>query len=332
MPEYFTNKSSLNLSHPQKRPTSLRSHWDKDRDENCSRELDFLFWIVNGFIGVVILLGNSLTCAAFLRFENLRRSYMNQFLLSLAVCDILMAVLVTPGYAAFCVGCTYTLTEFCWMFEGGKDICFLASTFNLLAISYDRYLAMYHPLRYQTRMSRKTIAVILSAVWITPVSLASVRNIWSHAQPRDVVEEWNRIYSYFLLFIFVIVPIVIVSLINIAILVSVQKQKQKITVLNSKNDTGKHRRKQYLQIHKGTLSCVLVVITFVFCWIPRAFYYIFYLFNRPELVTPLLRKLSVTFLLFQSSTNPLIYSFYRREFGQALKILIKCQQNSPSSR
>ena len=66
-------------------------------------------------------------------------------------------------------------------------------------------------------------------------------------------------------------------------------------------------------------------IAFVVCWLPRAFYYLFYLFDRPDLVTLLLRKLSVTFLLFQSSTNPFIYSFYRREFRQAVKILIKCQ-------
>lgn len=296
---------------------------------NCSEELDFLFWIINGGIGVVILLGNVLTCAAFLRFENLRRSYMNLFLLSLAVCDVFMAVMVAPGYAAFCTGCTYSLSKLCWVFEAGKDICFLNSTFNLLAISYDRHLAIFQPLNYQTKMSRTKIRLILSAVWITPVFLATVRNIWSHSQPIEVVEEWNRIYSYFLLFVFVIVPIVIVSIINVAIFSAIRRQRRRITAFSCNNYKywcGKtNNRKHYLQLRKGTLSCVLVVVAFVVCWLPRAVYYFFYLFNHPELVTPLLRKLSVTFLLFQSSTNSLIYSFYRREFRQAVRILIKCQ-------
>lgn len=329
MSEGFANNSSFMLSSSDQGLPTFQRYGDKINEENCSKELDFLFWIVNGAIGVVILLGNALTCAAFLRFENLRRSYMNLFLLSLAVCDVLMAVIVTPGYAAFCTGCTYTLSGVCWVFESGKDICFLNSTFNLLAISYDRHMAIFQPLNYQIRMSQRKIRLILSAVWITPVCLASVRNIWSHSQPSDVVEEWNRIYSYCLFFVFVIIPIVIVSIINSAIFIAIRRQRRRITVFNFNNNNhlhGKTRKntKQYLQLSKGTLSCVLVVITFVVCWLPRGFYYFFYLINQPELVTPLLRKMSVTFLLFQSSTNPLIYSFYRREFRQAIKTLIKC--------
>lgn len=327
MSEGFANNSSLMPLGFLSLPT-LQSLGGHIIDKNCSRELDFLFWFINGAIGTIIVIGNSLTCAAFLRFENLRRSYMNLFLLSLAICDALMAVLVTPGYAAFCTGCLYSLSKLCWLFESGKDICFLNSTFNLLAISYDRYMAIFQPLKYQTKMSLRKFRLILLAVWITPVCLALIRNIWSHSQPSDVVEEWNRIYSYCLLFIFVFVPILIVIAINAAIFTAIKRQRLKVATSYGKNYRYWWRRKyrlHYLQIRKGTLSCALVVLTFVVCWLPRAFYYLFYLFDRPDLVTLLLRKLSVTFLLFQSSTNPFIYSFYRREFRQAVKILIKCQ-------
>ena len=169
------NQSILRFPGPPELPVFYPNVGLRHGDENCSRELDFLFWIINGVIGVFILCGNTVTCAAFLRFQNLRRSYMNLLLLSLAICDVLMAVTVTPGYAAFCTGCRYGFSKLCWVFEGGKDICFLSSTFNLLAISYDRQLAIFQPLKYQTKMSRKKIRYILSAVWIGPICLTSDR-------------------------------------------------------------------------------------------------------------------------------------------------------------
>ena len=324
MAEHLTN-SSLLLHRDQSRklPLDLQNYSGEETDENCSRNLDALFWIINGSMGVVIFLGNSLTCAVFVRFGNLRRSSMNQFLLSLSVCDVLMGVLVPPGYASFCTGCSYTLSQLCWVFVGAKDVCFLASTLNILAISFDRYSAMFQPLKYEVRMSGKAIVVMLSTVWVTPVCLASIRNIWTHSQPSEVGNEWNRKYSYFLLIAFAIMPIIMVSIINISILRAIKRQRQKIITVSS--DAARKRRKQYLQLHKGTLSCVLVMITFVVCWLPRVFYFFLHLFDQSELATPLLLKMSVTLVLFQSSTNPLIYSFYRREFRRALKLLMKCQ-------
>ena len=70
----------------------------------CDQRLDAVFWVVNGVIGVVIILGNSFTCTVFLSSSYLRQNYMNIYLLSLGVADISMAVLVVPGFAAFCSG------------------------------------------------------------------------------------------------------------------------------------------------------------------------------------------------------------------------------------
>ena len=294
MSQMSSNNSTMFSNHyPVHFPDFNPPTGELESNGDCNLELDFAFWIINGVFGVLILLGNSLTCATFLRFENLRRSYMNLLLLSLAICDAAMAVIVTPGYATFCTGCSYNLSKFCWFFEGGKDVCLLTSTFNLLAISYDRHLAIFQPLKYQVKMSRRKLRVILSVVWLTPLFLASLRNIWSHTRPENVVEKLNRTYSYILLIVFVILPIVIVSVINITILIAIKKQRQKVTVLN-RTSCGvwwkKQTRMQYLHLRKGTLSCVLIVVIFVACWLPRTVYYAFYLFNHPELVTPILRK------------------------------------------
>lgn len=73
--------------------------------ENCSKEFDFFFWIINGVIGVFILFGNFVICVVFFCFENFRRSYMNFFLFSLVICDVFMVIIVIFGYVVFCIGC-----------------------------------------------------------------------------------------------------------------------------------------------------------------------------------------------------------------------------------
>ena len=84
------------------------------------------------------------------------------------------------------------------------------------------------------------------------------------------------------------------------------------------------KRTENSQKRKGTIACVVVVLVFVFSWIPRSIYNFAYVFERDDLVTPLLVNLSMFFLLLQSCTNPIIYSFYRADFRQAAKRILWC--------
>ena len=80
-----------------------------------------------------------------------------------------------------------------------------------------------------------------------------------------MVKKWNREYSSFVFIAFVILPIIIVSVINISIIRAIRRQRLRITVHS--DAARKPRRKQYLQQYKGTLSCVLVMITLIVTFI-----------------------------------------------------------------
>lgn len=140
---------------------------DKTDHHLCDYELDKIFWILNGVLGLAIILGNTFTCAVFLSRSHLRENYMNIYLISLGVADISMAILVVPGYAAFCSGCTYTWSNYCWFFGGARDISLPATVLNLMAITYDRHLAVLRPLHYASTMTKRKVFGILLVVWIT---------------------------------------------------------------------------------------------------------------------------------------------------------------------
>jgi hypothetical protein len=297
-------------------------------EKQCDDSLDKIFWVVDAFIGACILAGNSFTITVFIFGGQLHRSHMNAFLLSLAVSDIILALIVIPSYAAYCTGCTLTLTNLCWFFEGGKDYTFLASVFNLLAISYDRHIAVFRPLLYNLHMTEKRVICILISTWILPGILAGLRNAWQHAGPPDEVEKMNNTYTYFLFFAFVVVPIIVVCIINVRIMHAIKIQVRKIRGTATSLKTAgsafvSHAQEDdALRRKRGTLSCVLVVAIFVVCWLPRGTYFMLRLFQRLDLAGPVLVKLSITFLLFQSSLNPIIYSFFRAEFRHTAKRLL----------
>lgn len=318
----------------------------------CDQRLDAVFWVVNGVIGMVILLGNSFTCTVFLSSPYLRRNYMNIYLLSLCVADISMAVLVVPGFAAFCSGCTYKWSEYCWFFGGARDIAFPATVLNALAITYDRYMAVLRPLHYASTMTNRKVFTILLAAWVTPLVVSSLRNIWSHSSNEELVKNAKGVYNVILVITLVFFPLSVLFIANLKIMRVIKShgsrihadmvERMHLSLHSFMNDTatGTSRREFGNQLvsnadliaqnqrnssrqRKGTLSCVLVVFIFIISWLPRAFLNFCMLFGRRDLTSPMLVKISLFFLFFQSSANPAIYCFVRNDFRQAARRLIK---------
>ena len=318
----------------------------------CDQRLDVVFWVVNGIIGVVILLGNSFTCTVFLSSSYLRRNYMNIYLISLGVADISMAVLVVPGFAAFCSGCTYKWSEYCWFFGGARDISFPATVLNVLAITYDRYTAVIRPLHYASTMTNRKVFTILLAAWVTPLIVSSLRNIWFHSWSEEAVKNAETVYNAILVTTFVFLSLPVLFIVNLKIMRAIMSQGSRIhadmvermcfqsftnntnTRLSTREFQGNElirynadlyaqNRRNTSRRRKGTLSCVLVVLIFVISWLPRAFLNFCSLSGRRDLTSPMLVKLSLFFLFFQSSVNPAIYCFLRNDFRQTARRLIK---------
>lgn len=298
---------------------------------NCDKKLKQIFWIVNGILAVIVLTGNVFTCVIFLSTKRLRQQHMNIFLVSLAGSDVLMALVVVPGYTAVCAGCKYLSSDTCWILAQTKDIVFSSTFCSLLAITYDRYLAVLCPLQYSAKMTRRKVTGIIVFIWVFPVLVAIARNIWWQTQSEEKAKEINKVYNAILVFILVVIPAFIMAFVNALIFRAIRSQRRRIiprieqsSSISQGEMCNVEKRTENSQKRKGTIACVVVVLVFVFSWIPRSIYNFAYVFGRDDLVTPLLVNLSMFFLLLQSCTNPIIYSFYRADFRQAAKRILWC--------
>ena len=302
----------------------------------CDQSLETTFRVLNLIIGAITLFGNLLVFVAIVTSPRLHQKPMNRFLASLAVTDIIMGTCVAPGYSLFCVGCLdYPLSRYCWLMEGTKDIALGSSIYNLLAISFDRYLAVYRPLRYPTLMTRRRVMFILSLIWGLSFAIAVIRNFWQHTKTGAELDAINSTYNNFLLVFVLLIPCIIVSVINVKIILTIRNQVRQVFALRnphahneSEVDNPADDQAEVARKRKGTLACALVVIVFVVSWIPRISFNVQFLISGDlGQVNTLLQKLSMFFFIVQSSINPLIYSFFRADFRQAVFRLLTCKSN-----
>lgn len=297
----------------------------------CNPTLDLVFWVLDGVVGVVILTGNVFTCLVFLSKRSLRHNYMNVFLLSLACADTLMALFVVPWFASICeaTACVYPLSKYCIWFGLLRDIPFEGVVLNLVAITYDRHLAVFRPLVYAAKMTRRRVVFILSIVWFLPVATVLIRMSWTFNDNISAQEKlrMDQSLNIFLVFTFVLIPIFGVFIVNIMIMNAIQKHNNRVAPSEPSrshtSETSESMRRERIKKRKGTMSCALVVVVFFICWLPRIVYNLFFLAKVPHLPSPTYVKTSMFFLLFQSSVNPFIYSFYRAEFRQAAFELLR---------
>ena len=140
---------------------------DPDADRKHMLTSQFIVpTIVLGILNVVVIFGNSLVIVAVFTSQKLR-TVTNLFIVSLAVADLSLGVTVLPfsianevlGYWVFGpIWCEIWLAVDVWMCT--------ASILNLVAISFDRYLAITHPFKYPHLMSSFRGKVLIGLVWV----------------------------------------------------------------------------------------------------------------------------------------------------------------------
>lgn len=120
------------------------------------------------------LFGNFTVCAAVFRYRHLRAKVTNIFIVSLALSDLLVAVLVMPWKAVAEVAGFWPFGGFCKTWLACDIMCSTASILNLCVISVDRYWAISSPFRYERSMNKTVALVMVGVTWTVSVVISFV--------------------------------------------------------------------------------------------------------------------------------------------------------------
>ncbi|NXB85760.1 HRH3 protein, partial [Vidua chalybeata] len=189
---------------------------------------------------LVTILGNMLVILAFIMDRNLRHRS-NYFFLNLAVSDFAVGVFCMPLYIP------YSLTG---KWHLGRGICKLwlvmdyllctASVFNIVLISYDRFLSVTKAVSNLAQQGiTSNPAIEMVAIWLFAFLLyCPAILLWEHVAGRSVVEV-DQCYAeffdnwYFLLCASTLeffVPLLLVTYFNVHIFHNIQRRQRRGSV------------------------------------------------------------------------------------------------------
>ncbi|XP_030626047.1 neurotensin receptor type 1 [Chanos chanos] len=321
----------------------------KDLDVNTDIYSKVLVTVIYVALFVVGCLGNSITLYTLLTKKSLQnlQSTVHYHLASLAVSDLLILILSMPIelYNFIWVHHPWAFGEaVCKGYYFLRDGCSYATAFNIASLSVERYMAICHPFKAKSIMSRSRTKKLISGMWVASFLLATPmlftmgqRQVESEiictttvstATAKSVLQV-NAFLSF-------MVPMALISVLNGVIASQLLRMFKEAAQDNRVCISGGNttmlsvavepNRTQSLR--HGVMVLRAVVIAFVVCWLPyhaRRLMYCYVTEWTDDLYDFYHYFYMVTNVLFyvSSAINPVLYNLvsanYRQIFFSTLR-------------
>ncbi|XP_073511044.1 olfactory receptor 11A1-like [Phyllobates terribilis] len=277
----------------------------------------FLFFSLLGVLYCGVMIGNLLIMVLYLVSKTLQ-SPMYFFITQLSLCDVLLSTDIVPVllhtvlYGRSIMTFAGCIVQFYLFASSEGSECLLLSV-----MSYDRYLAICNPLRYNSIMSHTFCVALVFIIWlmiflIMLLQITLIYNLYfcgphiiDHfycdrepilqlsCSDLTIIHTQNSIFGY--IFVFLPFNIIVMSYIYIA-----------VTILKIPSNTG--RQKAF-----STCSSHLIVVSLFYGTL-----IIVYLFPTRGQSQTMSKVLSLVYTVLTPLLNPIIYTLKNKDFKEAL--------------
>ncbi|KAK3089497.1 hypothetical protein FSP39_004083 [Pinctada imbricata] len=290
------------------------------------------FLIIDYIIIVPIIVGNLLILISICRYQRLR-TRMHILIGNLAVSDLLLGAIFIPYDILFMTNLEFTSNMYICLTRTALLYTFLgASVLNLLAISFERYISIIHPL-YPWEHSKFILVGIISASWIFSATLGLLPllgwNNWETGMPCDMALVLTKPYRN-LIFLFYLLSLIANFVMYVKVVRSALRHIRAIEAHPSLKSNSvpvnivslsRPTKKNY----KKTKLMMLLLGVFALCWGPYmilVFIDNFFLEESSDLMTA--RKFVSALGMLNSGLNWIIFGLKNSTFRSAFKDILTC--------
>lgn len=186
--------------------------------------------VLLSFITLITIVGNILVILSVFTYKPLR-IVQNFFIVSLAVADLTVAILVLPLNVAYYVRGSWDFgIHVCKMWLTSDVLCCTASILHLCVIAMDRFWAITDPINYAQKRNVERVLFLIAGVWILSFIISSPPllgwNDWPSEFHSDTPCEltsqrgyvvYSSLGSFF-------IPLIIMTIVYIEIFVATRRR------------------------------------------------------------------------------------------------------------
>ncbi|XP_037607458.1 trace amine-associated receptor 1-like [Sebastes umbrosus] len=259
----------------------------------------YLLCIFIGCLSLLIMCGNLLVIISIIYFQQLHTPT-NYLILSLAVADLLVGVLVLP-FSIILAVCS---------------CCYLEDLFY-------RYYAVCQPLRYSTKINVRVIVNMILVSWAVSALIGignTIQGLNQGQTNRCVISQhtskptalMGAMFAFYL-------PAIVMFSIYLKIFTVAQRQARSIqntTCQNKKSGATVSKMER-----KATKTLAIVMGIFLMCWTPFSLCVSFNLLSNYTIPLPVIDMFK--WLGWSNSMlNPFVYGFFYAWFRSAFRMII----------
>ena len=284
--------------------------------------LNILGWLLS----IVTVGGNGFVVLLIAKNRRLHSSA-NWFVLSLAVADFGVGIAVFPSsyFCNYSMACNVRVyVAFFWFFLH-------SSVTNLCTLTWDRYIAIVQPLKYNTSMTERRPGMVILAAWLIPFVISLLLLVGMYVTKSPTVLKVLRIIgvsafdiiSCALLF-YGVIRILVVARVQSRQVSTIELQVQRSS--HSCNQATNlpatsHRRKKY-----NTAPFVIaLVVFFLGCYVVVNYLVLCMAFSCQVFEDA--AQVVISLLVVNSAVNPFVYALLKNDIKMEISKLI-CRSNN----
>ena len=270
--------------------------------------------VLNAVFSFSAMILNALTIHAIGKASSLPKT-LKTLLLSLAVSDLGVGLLVQPFYTTVLVKCLLKYTKPSYFNNVSialSQLFSLASFLGVTALSADRFLAIHLHLRYQELVTHKRV-------------VAEVISIWLFSAFLTLLDVCIPLMNSVAISVILILCFLSTTYFYCKIYLTVRRHKNQIQALQVRQVTqnGGVRVASSASLRNSAVSTFYVFAVFLICYLPYYVTFVVNLLSEPNIDTEILSLYTFTLILFNSTVNPLIYCWKIRHIRFAVMDILR---------